>query len=138
MPQRYSWGRGRVPLDGGGVYCAQAGVDAKSHHDKRMKIRLVVLFLSCPIRDSVETLCYRHCGLTPTATRPREKTRTIIVADHPPDPAQRWDFANWVKWLDGETGQGSFVVFGNFFVCRFFRSPTNLSEEHLRLNDEST
>lgn len=115
---------------GGGVYCVQAGVDGESHHDKRMK----KVAGSLPVVPNP-----RLCGdivlspLWPHSHSNREKTRTIIVADHPPDPAQRWDFANWVKWLDGETGQGTFVEFGNF-LDRLQPSLKSTSG----LNDEST
>lgn len=73
-----------------------------------------------PICDSVQTLCYHYCAALwphPHSNKAWEKTRTIIVADHPPDSVQCWDFANsvlplvQVKWLNGETGQGSFIVY---------------------------
>lgn len=76
-----------------------------------------------PICGSVQTLCYHYCAPLwphPHSDKAWEKTRTIIVADHPPDTVQCWDFANWVpcwastctaKWLDAETGQGGFVVY---------------------------
>lgn len=73
-----------------------------------------------PICDSVQTLCYHYCAALwphPHSNKAWEKTRTIIVADHPPDTVQCWDFANsvlplvQVKWLNGETGQGSFIVY---------------------------
>lgn len=76
-----------------------------------------------PICGSVQTLCYHYCAPLwphPHSDKAWEKTRTIIVADHPPDTVQCWDFANSVpcwastctaKWLDAETGQGGFVVY---------------------------
>lgn len=113
-------------------YRVQAGVNTKSHDSKRMETCLWFSPIVVPICGSVQTLCYHYCA--PLWPHPRsgkawEKTRTIIVADHPPDTVQCWDCANWgpcwastctVKWLDAEEGQG-----GGFFV--FERAPWNFS-----------
>lgn len=57
-----------------------------------------VLLLPCTVCGSVQTLCYHYCARLwphPHSGEAWEKTRSMIVADHPPDTMRSWDSASW-------------------------------------------